>query len=111
MTATQPLRKFKFTTVDTAPAGSNPKTKWLEIRVNGVTIGHSHSFLCTGRFNSGRIGRSFQWNHTGLEQLLGTEQYNAHRDKFISPRADLVYGTGSTIPLKKVKEIFLSVAI
>ena len=110
MTTTQSPRKFKFTTVNTTPSG-HPKTKWLEYRVNGVTIGHAHSFLCNGRFNAGRIGRSFQYDHTGLEQLLGSEQYNTHRDKFVSPRLNLVYETGSTIPLKKVKEIFLSVAI
>jgi hypothetical protein len=108
MTAT--LLKFKFTTVNTTPTGSHPKTKWLEYQVNGVTIGHAHSFQCTGRFNAGRIGRTFQYDHTGLENVLGSEKYNEHRNKFVSPRVNLVYGTGSTIPLKKVKEIFNSVA-
>jgi hypothetical protein len=110
-TTTQSPRKFKFSTVNTTTPHAHPKTKWLEFRVNDITIGHAHSFLCNGRYNAGRIGRSFQWDHMGLERLLGPEQYNTHRGKFVSPPLNLVYGTGSTIPLKKVKEIFLSVAI
>jgi hypothetical protein len=102
--------KIKFTSVDVTPQPSLPKRKWLEYRVNGVTIGCAMTFMCNGRFNVGRLGRTFDWNHTGLEKLLGTEKYNANRDRFISPRADLVYGTGATIPLKRVKEIFTAVA-
>lgn len=98
--------KIKFTSVDVTPQ-PNPlhrKTKWLEYYVNGIRIAHAHTFMCNGRFNAGRIGRTFDWNHTGLEQLFGTEKYQAIRDQFVSPRADLVYGVGKTIPFKTVKE-------
>lgn len=104
------LMKIKFTSVDVTPQPSLPKRKWLEYRVNDVTIGCAMTFMCNGRFNAGRLGRTFDWDHAGLEKLLGTEKYNANRDRFISPRADLVYGTGATIPLKRVKEIFTAVA-
>ena len=60
--------------------------------------------MCNGRFNAGRLGRTFDWDHAGLEKLFGTEKYQAVRNQFVSPRADLVYGTGATIPFKTVKE-------
>ena len=112
-TSSQPLianmTRLKFTSVDVTPQPSMPKRKWLEYRVNDVAIGHAHTFLCNGRFNAGRLGRTFDWNHDGLKAVLGAEKYNANRDRFVSPRADLVYGTGATIPLKCVKEIFTAV--
>lgn len=103
------MTKLKFTSVDVTPQPSMPKRKWLEYRVNDVVIGHANTFMCNGRFNAGRLGRTFDWNHDGLKAVLGAEKYNANRDCFVSPRADLVYGTGATIPLKRVKEIFTAV--
>ena len=103
------MTMFKFTSVNVTPVGSHPKTKWLEYRVNDITIAHAHRFICSGRFNSGRIGKSFHWNHVGLESLFGTEQYNNNIKSFVSPRVNLIYGTGSTITLKHVKEILTTI--
>ena len=100
---------MKIESVNTTPEYSSKSTKWLEYRINGVTIASSSVFMMNGIYTKGKLGRTFDWHFEGIKQLFG-EKYEAHRELFNWKNPGLVYGTGGTIPLKKVKEIIKTVA-
>lgn len=95
--------------VDVTPPGSPTDRKWTSYQIDGVEIGLAMKFRCSGKYNYGKIGRSFDWNHTNLEQFFGAE-YHKNRELFNWRTPSLVFSAGGTIPLTKIKKIISTVS-
>jgi hypothetical protein len=103
------MKKFSIKSVDVTPSGSNKDRKWTSYQINGVEIGLAMKFRCSGKFNAGKFGRTFDWHHTNLIAIFG-DKYEENRHLFNWKTPGLVYGTGGTLPLAKIKEIISAVA-
>ena len=100
---------MKITSKNVTPTYASRGSKETEYQVNGIMIARASSFIMAGRFNAGKIGRTFYWNHPNLETIF-SEKYRNNLDKFNWKSPELVYGRGGTIPFSKVKEIINSIA-
>lgn len=103
------MKKFSIKSFDITPSGSNKDHKWTSYQINGVEIGLATKFRCNGKFNAGRLGRTFDWNYPNLEKIFG-DKYEENRHLFNWKTPGLVYGTGGTLPLVKIKEIISIIA-
>lgn len=98
------MKKFTIKSVDVTPFGSAKDRKWTSYQIGGIEIGIAMKFRCSGKFNSGKIGRTFDWHHDNLKQIFGNV-YEVNRELFNWKTPNLVYGTGGTLPLAKIKQI------
>jgi hypothetical protein len=103
------MKNFSIKSVDVTPPESSKDRKWTSYQLDGIEIGIAMKFRCNGKFNAGKLGRSFDWHHTNLEKIFG-DKYKSNYSLFGWKTPGLVYGVGGTLPLAKIKEILLVVA-